>query len=203
VVVESIVAAGAVEPEIGMQLDAIAREGARRMLAAALRAEVAEYLEAAGGERDEQGHALVVRNGTARPRQVVTVAGAIPVVAPRVNDKRVDEDGERQRFASVILPPCPRRSPPVTEVLPLLYLHGLSTKDFVPALAEYFGTECRAVGLGNHPADDDLGRRGGGVHEVGSRPHLLPLRLGGRRALQHPPGRGSQIVLSGHRWCPT
>jgi len=142
VVIESIVPHGAAEPEIRMQLDAIAREGARRMLAAALRAEVAEYLEAAGGERDDQGHALVTRNGSARPREVTTVAGAVQVVAPRVNDRRVDEDtGERCRFASVILPAYARRSPGVTEVLPLLYLHGLSTKDFVPALAEYFGTE--------------------------------------------------------------
>jgi transposase-like protein len=125
-----------------MQLDAIARERARRMLAAALRAEVAEYLGAAEGDRDEQGHALVTRNGNARPREVVTVAGSIPVVAPRVNDKRVDEEtGQRLRFRSVILPPYARRSPKVTEVLPLLYLHGLSTKDFVPALAEYFGSE--------------------------------------------------------------
>jgi putative transposase len=141
VVVESIVPGGAAEPEISMQLDVIAREGARRMLAAALRAEVAEYLEAAAGDRDDQDHALVTRNGTARPRAVMTVAGSIPVVAPRVNDKRVDEDGERMRFRSVILPPYARRSPKVTEVLPLLYLHGLSTKDFVPALAEYFGSE--------------------------------------------------------------
>ena len=140
-VVESIVPGGAAEPEISMQLDVIAREGARRMLAAALRAEVAEYLEAAAGDRDDQDHALVTRNGTARPRAVMTVAGSIPVVAPRVNDKRVDEDGERMRFRSVILPPYARRSPKVTEVLPLLYLHGLSTKDFVPALAEYFGSE--------------------------------------------------------------
>jgi putative transposase len=65
----------AAEPEIRMQLDVIAREGARRMLAAALRAEVAEYLEAADGDRDELGHALVTRNGTARPREVATVAG--------------------------------------------------------------------------------------------------------------------------------
>src|SRR5438445_2707671 len=88
---ESIVPSGAVEPEIRMQLDAIAREGARRMLAAALRAEIAEYLEAAEGQRDEQGHVLVTRNGHARPREVTTVAGAVQVVAPRVNDRRVDE----------------------------------------------------------------------------------------------------------------
>jgi putative transposase len=65
----------------------------------------------------------------------------VEVRAPRVNDKRVDEDGERMRFKSVILPPYVRRSPKVTEVLPLLYLHGLSSEDFIPALEEFFGTE--------------------------------------------------------------
>jgi hypothetical protein len=67
VVLDSIVADGAVEPEIRMQLDVFAREGARWMLAAALRAEVAEYLEAAEGDRDEQGHALVTRTGPPGP----------------------------------------------------------------------------------------------------------------------------------------
>jgi putative transposase len=132
------------EPDgsLGIDLDTLAREGARRMLAAALRAEVEVYIEAAQGERDEQGHALVTRNGHARERQVTTVAGAVAVRAPRINDRRVDDDtGERLKFRSVIVPPYARRSPKVTELLPLLYLHGLSTKDFVPALAEYFGTE--------------------------------------------------------------
>jgi transposase-like protein len=78
----------------------------------------------------------------ARQREVTTVAGAVPVKAPRVNDRRVDgASGRRLRFASAILPPYARRSPKVTELLPLLYLHGLSTKDFAPALAEFFGTE--------------------------------------------------------------
>ena len=59
------------------------------------------------------------------------------VKAPRVNDRRLDEAGNRRRFKSVILPPYMRRSPKVTEVLPLLYLHGLSSGDFVPALEEF------------------------------------------------------------------
>jgi len=83
----------------------------------------------------------VVRNGHANEREVLLGAGAVEVKAPRVNDKRVDEDGNRRRFKSVILPPYMRRSPKVTEVLPLLYLHGLSSGDFVLALEEFFGTE--------------------------------------------------------------
>ena len=120
-------------------LDEIARQGARRMLIEALEAEVEEYVEAARSERDERGHALVARNGRAREREVVLGAGALKVRAPRVNDRRMDEDGHRRRFCSSILPPYMRRSPKVSEVLPLLYLHGLSSGDFEPALEEFFG----------------------------------------------------------------
>ena len=128
--------------ELTLSLDEIVRDGARRMLTAALDAEVKLYVNAARGQRDDDGRALVVRNGRARPREVTTGAGAIEVRAPRINDKRVDVvTGERLRFASSILPPYLRRSPKVNAVLPLLYLHGLSTGDFVPALTEFFGTE--------------------------------------------------------------
>jgi transposase-like protein len=122
-------------------LDEIVRDGARRMLAAALESEVDTYVAAATGERDERGHALVGRNGKARARTVVTGAGALEVRAPRVNDRRTDEQGERIRFASEILPPYVRKSPKVSQVLPLLYLHGLSTGDFRPALTEFFGSD--------------------------------------------------------------
>jgi putative transposase len=131
--------------ELRADLDELARAGARRMLAAALEAEVDDYLAAHTAERDEGGRRLVVRNGHARQRQVTTVAGAIPVRAPRVDDRRVDPaSGARMRFRSVILPPWCRRSPKVAEVVPLLYLHGLSTGDFVPALEAFFGS---AAGL--------------------------------------------------------
>ena len=123
-------------------IDDIVRDGARRMLAAALEAEVAAYIDAHADLRDEQGHRLVVRNGHAVPRQVLTSSGAVEVRAPRVNDKRVDEvTGQRRKFASVILPAWCRKSPKITEVLPLLYLHGLSSKDFVPALEGFLGTD--------------------------------------------------------------
>jgi len=133
---------GVAREEFTLDLDEIARHGAQKMLAQALRAEVDAYLRAAEGERDERGHALVVKNGYANGRQVVCGAGNIEVRAPRVNDKRVDDStGERKRFRSAILPPYMRRSPKVSEVLPLLYLHGLSSGDFAPALEEFFGTQ--------------------------------------------------------------
>src|SRR5579859_7111242 len=122
-------------------LDELVREGARRMLAAALEAEVDAYVEAYADERDESGRRLVVRNGHAEPRLIATGAGAVEIEAPRVNDRRVDEaTGERARFRSSIVPPWCRKSPKVAEVLPLMYLHGLSTGDFVPALEEFFGS---------------------------------------------------------------
>jgi len=137
----SVVADEQTRAELRMDLDELAREGARRMLAAALEAEVNDYLAAYAAERDEGGRRLVVRNGHARQREVLTAAGAIPVRAPRVDDRRIDpQTGERARFRSMILPPWCRRSPKVAEVLPLLYLHGLSTGDFVPALKAFFGS---------------------------------------------------------------
>jgi transposase-like protein len=125
----------------GSLIDEIVREGARRMLAEALQAEVDAYIAAFAAERDENGRRLVVRNGYHQPREVLTSAGAVEVTAPRVNDRRTDPDtGERKRFSSAILPPWARKTPKITEVLPLLYLHGLSTGDFVPALGQFLGS---------------------------------------------------------------
>jgi putative transposase len=122
-------------------LDEIVRDGARQMLAAALQAEVAAYIALYADQVDEDGHRLVVRNGYHAEREVMTAAGAVPVRAPRVNDKRTDPvTGERQRFSSAILPAWCRKSPRMAEVLPLLYLHGLSTQDFGPALEQFLGS---------------------------------------------------------------
>ena len=95
----------------GPVLDEIVRDGARRMLAAALQAEVDAYIEQFQAEVDEQGRRLVVRNGYHAQRLVTTAAGAVEVRQPRVNDKRVDEaTGKRARFASAILPRWARKS---------------------------------------------------------------------------------------------
>src|SRR3954447_16699749 len=132
--------------ELGVTLDGLAREGARRMIAAALKAEADEYVERFADERDEGGKRLVVRNGRARERRVTVGSGTLAVQAPRVNDKRIDEaTGERQRFSSRILPAYARRSPKVNDVLAVLYLRGLSTGDFRPALEQLLGED--AAGL--------------------------------------------------------
>ena len=91
--------------ELKLDLDALVREGARRMLVAALKAEVDEYLAHHADQRDDAGHALVVRNGVAEPRTVTTAAGELEIQAPRVHDRR-----EGRRFTSAILPPWPGRA---------------------------------------------------------------------------------------------
>ena len=140
-VVPDVAGALPAEGQPSSLIDEIVRDGARQMLAAALQAEVAAYIGQFAGLRDEDGRRMVVRNGTAEPRTVLTSAGAVEVTAPRVNDKRTDPaSGERMRFSSAILPPWARKTPQISEVLPLLYLHGLSSGDFVPALGQFLGS---------------------------------------------------------------
>ena len=137
----TVVTDDAARGEMTAGLDEICRQGAQRMLAVALEAEVAGYIGAHANQLDGRGRRLVVRNGHAVRRTITTSAGVIEVQTPRVNDRRVGPDtGERERFKSSILPPWCRKSPKVAEVLPLMYLHGMSTGDFVPALTEFFGS---------------------------------------------------------------
>jgi transposase-like protein len=117
-------------PEIAQSLDELAREGARRMILAALELEVEQYVEQLRHLRDENRHALVVRNGKAEPRTVSLGAGSIAFQAPRVDDRR-----------SKILPPYMRRSPRLNEALPILYLRGLSTGDFEEAIPVLLGAD--------------------------------------------------------------
>jgi len=129
-----------IAPEMRLSLDELAREGARRMIAAALELEVEEYVSTLRHLRDEQGRALVVRNGKAQERTVQLGVGPVRIQAPRVHDRRADV-----RFSSHILPPYMRRSPRLEEALPVLYLRGLSTGDFAEALPVLLGPE--AAGL--------------------------------------------------------
>lgn len=122
-----------------IDLDELCRVAAREMLAVALEAERRAWLDDHADVVGADGKRLVVGNGYHRERTVVTGAGEVEVRAPRAHDKRPEPD--RERFSSSILPPYMRRSPKVTEVLPILYLRGLSTGDFAPALAGFFGTD--------------------------------------------------------------
>ena len=127
--------------EPGDVLTDVCREGAIKMLDAALKREVADYLQRHAHLLGEDGKRLVVGNGYMDERQVQTGIGPIPVRKPRVNDKRIDENGERLRFESKILPNYLRRSKSIDELVPWLYLKGVSTGDFSDALAALVGED--------------------------------------------------------------
>ena len=126
-------------------LDQLPHEGARTMLMSAVEAEVAAYVKAQQHEVDENGRRLVVRNGHARERTLVSGVGPLKIRAPRVDDRRVDPQGRRFRFTSEILPPYLRRTKSVEELIPWLYLKGISTGDFTEALEALLGPD--AAGL--------------------------------------------------------
>ena len=122
-------------------LTEIVRSGAQKMLAVALEDEVAQYLAEHTHACDEAGHRLVVRNGSSPEREIQTGVGGVAVRQPRVNDRRVDEDGRRLKFTSKILPPYLRRTKSIEELIPWLYLKGVSTGGFSEALAALLGED--------------------------------------------------------------
>lgn len=130
-------------PEASSQdvLTGILREGAQKLLADAIEAEVAAYIEAHKGVQDDLGHRLVVRNGHKEVRELQTGLGPVSVRQPRVDDRRIDENGRRLRFTSSILPPYLRRTRSLEALIPWLYLKGISTGDFSEALMAILGPE--------------------------------------------------------------
>lgn len=124
----------ATEPVVVATLEEIAREGARRALQKAIEDEVAHYVNAHADYRDDAGHRLVVRNGRKPPRTIKSGVGPIEVAQPRVDDRRVDEHGVRFRFTSKILPPYLRKTRVIEDLVPWLYLKGISTGEMGDAL---------------------------------------------------------------------
>ena len=118
-------------------LTPILREGARQMLVAAIEAEVQEWVEQRAAHRDESGHQLVVRNGFHPPRTIQSGIGDIEIRKPRAHDRRCDD--QHEVFISKILPPYLRRTRAIEELIPWLYLKGISTGDFPEALQALFG----------------------------------------------------------------
>ena len=124
----------ATEPVVCATLEQIAREGARRALQKAIEDEVAEYLTTHRQCLDESGHRQVVRNGHKPARTILSGLGPIEVKQPRVDDRRVDENGVRFRFTSKILPPYLRKTASIEDLVPWLYLKGISTGEMSDAL---------------------------------------------------------------------
>ena len=124
----------ATEPVVFATLEQIAREGARRALQKAIEDEVSEYLKDHRHHVDDAGHRLVVRNGRKPPRTILSGVGPLSVVQPRVDDRRVDENGVRFQFTSKILPPYLRKTKAIEDLIPWLYLKGISTGEMPDAL---------------------------------------------------------------------
>ena len=124
----------ATEPVVCATLEQIAREGARRALQKAIEDEVADYLNAHSQCLDDGGRRMVVRNGHKPPRTILSGLGPIEVKQPRVDDRRVDENGVRFRFTSKILPPYLRKTQSIEDLIPWLYLKGISTGEMSDAL---------------------------------------------------------------------
>lgn len=119
---------------IDCTLEQVAREGARRYLQKAIEEEVQQYINANAHHLDEAGRRLVVRNGHHKPRTILTGVGPLQVHQPRVDDRRVDENGVRFRFTSKYLPPYLRKTKAIEELIPWLYLKGISTGEMPDAL---------------------------------------------------------------------
>lgn len=130
--------------ETSMVLEELIREGARKMLKAALEAEIAEHLSKYQSHKDETGRKLVVRNGYQPERTILTGAGPISVTRPRVDDRILAETGE-ERFTSRILPKFMRRAASIDSLVPALYLKGISTDDFPTALEAILGPNAKGL----------------------------------------------------------
>jgi putative transposase len=128
------------EPDV---LTDVLRHGAQRLLAQAIQAEVATYLEGRSHLRDEAGRRQVVRNGSLPERTILTGIGPVEVRQPRVQDRRPAE--QREKFTSAILPPYLRKTKSIEELIPWLYLKGVSTGDFSEALAALLGPDAKGL----------------------------------------------------------
>jgi putative transposase len=124
-------------------LTAVLHHGATRMLAQAIQAEVDAYLEGQAHLRDEADRQLVVRNGWLPPRTILTGIGPVAVQQPRVKDRR--PAAEREKFTSALLPPYLRKTKSIEDLIPWLYLKGISTGDFAEALAALLGPQAKGL----------------------------------------------------------
>jgi len=139
----------AYKSQISMSIDEMVKAGAIKMLKDALEVEVQDYLDRHKEDRDERGHRLVRRNGYGKERRITTGAGELKVQVPRVNDQRLDEEGNRCRYRSIIIPPYLRRTKNMEELFPVLYLKGISTGDFSEALESLLGKDVIGLSASN------------------------------------------------------
>lgn len=185
----------AVNPAVADPLTDVLRQGARQMLIKAVEAEVAAWIDDHAHLLDADNHRQVVRNGHADPRTIVTGVGPLQVRMPRVHDRRNGD--ERERFTSKILPPYLRKAKAIDELIPWLYLKGISyfrgrrLRRRVTSLAR--AGLPRPVSLDNHAAARTMARRLPGVVATRFVGQTIRVRVGGRDSFQHSFARGSPV----------
>ncbi len=141
-------------------LEQLLKEGAKKMLQEAIENEVEEYIVKNQSKRDERGHRLAVRNGSLPEREILTGLGRIRVKQPRVDDRRLRNKNGAETFSSKILPRYLRRIPSISNLIPALYLRGISTGDFPRALAAILGERAqRAFCFQYRPSEGRMGGR--------------------------------------------
>ncbi len=128
-------------PFIDDPISDILRNGARKLLAQALEAEIESFLSQYADFKDDQGRKRVTRNGYLPEREIQTGIGQVPVKVPRGRDRQADNESGRIRFSSCILPPYLRKTKSMEELIPWLYLKGISTGDFSEALSALVGKD--------------------------------------------------------------
>ena len=130
-------------------LEQIVRKGAQEMLSAALEYEIAEHVEKFKNMLDENGKRIVVKNGYHERREILTGIGPIEINQPRVDDRELEKYGEGERFSSSILPRYLRRIPSIDNLIPVLYLKGISSNDFPTALSAILGEGAKGLSSAN------------------------------------------------------
>ena len=175
----------------------ILRAGARRCWREMIQQEVEDWLAERADLRDEQGRRQVVRNGHLPEREITTGVGPVEVQQPRVRDRRPADQAEP--FSSKILPPYLRKTKSIEELIPWLYLKGVSTGDFSEALKALLGPDCPGLSATTVTRLKSVWETGiPGVEQAVAGGQAVRVRLGGRRALQHPPGRRPAVHPGAH-----
>ena len=130
-------------------LDKIIQEGARKILQEALENEIEELIQKFKNHRDDNGKAMITRNGYMPERDFITGVGALKIKRPRVDDRKLKDNPDYERFTSKILPRFMRRSPSIDNLIPTLYLKGISTNDFSTALSSILGDSAKGLSASN------------------------------------------------------
>ena len=130
-------------------LEEIAREGAKKMLQLALENEVDEFVQKQSSLRDENGKKIVSKNGFMPQRDIVTGMGPLTLRQPRIDDRNLKDYSNASRFTSNILPKYLRRIPSIDNLIPALYLKGISTNDFGSALSAILGEGAKGLSATN------------------------------------------------------